>query len=59
MTMDIREQYRDKLEWLEMGIPYVDSPNGNPNPQVFTLAMPWKYVEPIIKELEELKELAK
>jgi hypothetical protein len=57
MTEQLKNKYRDKLEWLEMGIPLTESEH-NPNGMVFTLAMPWKDVVNIIKELERERDLA-
>ena len=52
---DLKQKYAEKLHWLEMGIPYLDNPDSNPNAHVFTLAMPWRDVEPILERMKELE----
>ena len=54
---NLKQQYRDKLHWLEMGIPLSDSPDKNPNENVFSLAMYWEDVELILIRLAELEAI--
>ena len=55
MMSKLLEQNKGKLHWLEMGIPYAESPDKNPNAMVFDLAMLWKDVEPLLKRIAELE----
>jgi hypothetical protein len=54
MTDELKRQYADKLHWLEMGVPYPESET-NPNPFVFTLAMEWGDLAPLLQRIAELE----
>lgn len=51
---DLKAKYADKLEWLEMGIPYTESPDENPNAHCFSLGILWSDLEPLLQENERL-----
>ena len=55
MSDELKSKYAAKLSWLECGIPYQDNPDGNPNAMVFSLAMLWCDVVPLLEKIERLE----